>query len=63
VLTRIAEEAAARQEPSVAGFALREAVRILAFHGQDELARKTAQYWRELDPDNPEIDRWLGAKE
>jgi tetratricopeptide (TPR) repeat protein len=39
-------------------FALREAIRILDFHGEEEMRREMAAYWKELDPDNPEIERW-----
>jgi hypothetical protein len=40
-------------------FALAKAIRILDFHGQTGKVKELARYWKELDPENAEIDRWL----
>jgi hypothetical protein len=55
IATKKAEEGAL----SDVRFALGEAVRMLEFQGNEEMRKALAKYWKELDPDNPEVDRWL----
>ncbi len=40
-------------------FALGKAIHILDFHGQTSKVKELARYWKKLDPENGEIDRWL----
>jgi hypothetical protein len=40
-------------------YALGTAIRILSFHGDTERVKAVARYWKELDPDSKDADRWL----
>jgi hypothetical protein len=59
VLRVLATEAGERGDLDVAAFALRRAIRILDYHGQTEMVKKLAKYWKELDPSSREMDPWL----
>jgi hypothetical protein len=59
VLIPTASAAAEKGDIEDARFALRESIRILDFHGDKEKVKWVAGYWKKIDPDNPEIDRWL----
>lgn len=63
VLRTVAAAAARRGAPEIYRYALRKAIEILDFHGETELARSMAAYWREIDPDNGEVERWLEREE
>jgi hypothetical protein len=40
-------------------YALGTAIRMLSFHGDAEGVRAVARYWKELDPESKDADRWL----
>jgi hypothetical protein len=40
-------------------YALGTAIRILSFQGETEKVKAVARYWKELDPDSKDADRWL----
>ncbi len=63
VLHAIATESAGQNEIEWMRYALREACRLLDFHGERELVRRTAEYWRQADPDSREAERWLSTGE
>jgi len=39
-------------------YSLREAIQILDFQGSKDMVRSFVEYWKKLDPENPEIARW-----
>jgi len=58
VLRLVAARSADGGDLESARYALREAMEVLEFHDYREMMGKMAEYWKELDPRNPEIDRW-----
>jgi len=59
ILRLVATNEAEAGDLDDARYALREAISIAAFHGDTETTHKLATYWKELEPDNPEVDQWL----
>jgi tetratricopeptide (TPR) repeat protein len=59
VLTKLAGAGAEKGDLETVRFALEKAIRIMDFHGNTDWLKKTAEYWKELDPDNPAVDPWL----
>ncbi len=62
LLSQAAEGSAEEGDLEGARYALREAIRLLEFHGEKERVVEMAEYWKELDPENAEPDRWLTRK-
>lgn len=58
VLRIVATDAAARGDVETVRYAMRTALPLLKTYGEAELAAKFAAYWKELEPGNPEVDRW-----
>lgn len=58
VLRIVATDAAARGDVETVRYAMRTALPLLRTYGEAELAAKFAAYWKELEPANPEVDRW-----
>jgi hypothetical protein len=58
VLFRLATAAGEAGDVPVMRYAFRNGLTVAAFHGKQDMVAAVVEYWRELDPDNPEIDRW-----
>jgi len=61
VLTRVAFACAEAQEVDAMRHAFRKALTIWDFHGDRQSVASMAEYWQQLDPENPEIASWLKA--
>ena len=59
ILRLVATGSAEAGDRETVRWALRKAVRMMDFHGEQEMVRGLAGYWKELDPDNAEVDSWL----
>lgn len=59
LLSEVAGAAAGENDLEAVRSALREAIAIYEFHEQREMARKMAEYWKSLDPESGEPERWL----
>lgn len=58
-LRLLATASAAEGDLETVRYALGKAIQIADFHRETDLVEKMARYWKDLDPDNPEVDRWL----
>jgi hypothetical protein len=59
LLRLVAAESAKRGDLATVRVALRQAIRLLDFHGEKEKVREMARYWKEIDPSNAEVNAWL----
>ncbi len=59
VLKMVAVESAEKGDLETVRYALGEAIRIMDFHGNVDFVRKMAEYWKEVDPKNRDVDKWL----
>ncbi|MCB9465409.1 MAG: hypothetical protein H6682_17110 [Candidatus Eisenbacteria bacterium] len=57
ILRSVASEAARKGNLEEVRYALGEAIRLLDFSGESEMASSLAKYWKEVDPDAPPVDR------
>jgi hypothetical protein len=58
VLRIVATGSARRERVEDVRFAMRTALAMLECHGQKDQVTAFATYWKQLEPDNPETDRW-----
>ncbi len=63
VLTRVAAAAGEEGDTEVMRDAFRHAAQLAAFHGREGTVATLVEYWRRLDPDNPELDAWRRRKD
>ena len=58
VLSIAAEQSAAADRMDDARYALRTALSMMKFEGNDKMVKKLSDYWNELEPGSPEAARW-----
>jgi hypothetical protein len=59
VLRLLALDASGKGDQDAVAASLSQAIRILDFHGEDDMVIKLAQYWKKLDPQSHAMDSWL----